>query len=361
MQLYIYGGFDGNESSLDQRNWHKHETVLSGDIGDMDNLADNAYNILYLAGSEELNGGFVLDGFCLTQSQGNGTGFAETRGGAIICNASTGDLSPLIRNCHFKNNYAKFGGAMYNFSGGTCAPKVVQCLFTNNTAELGGALYNFSENGLCSPAFINTTFMFNLASESGSMMYNAATPGPVMPTFTNTIVSLNWQSSASPTQVFNSGATATFAHCILEHRNGNDKPAWATDGGNNLYIDPQIVSVLGNYRLSRTSPGINAGTVDTTGLHLPVVDLDGQPRLNGIIDIGPFENPFVNCPPNMTIDGSYGAVDGTYQAQQSIQLGVGIDIFGTAQVTLNAPEVQIDESSTQLGAQLTILQNGCPD
>ena len=359
--LKIFGGFSGDESDLDQRNWLQHETVLSGDIGVMDDLSDNAYNILYLAGSEELNEELVLDGFCITQSRGDGSDFAETRGGAIICDASTGDLSPLVRNCHFKHNYAQFGGAMYNFgSGNTCAPKIVQCIFTYNSADYGGALYNVAINGVCAPSVVNATFMFNLANESGSMMYNDASPGTVTPTFTNSIVSLNWQSMASPTQVFNSGATATFTNCIIEHRNGDVNPAWATDGGNNLYEDPQVVSVLGNYRLSKSSPGIDAGTPDTAGLCLTSVDLDGQPRLNGVIDIGPYENPFVNCPESMTIVDTYGAVDGTYAAQSSIILGEGLVIPASSTVTLDAPQVDfLSDVSSNLGAIVTILQDGC--
>ena len=131
-------------------------------------------------------------------------------------------------------------------------------------------------------------------------------------------------------------------------------------------MDPQFLNLgsftppVGgrNLRLRQNSPGINGGRL--LGLETNE-DLDGNNRMNGLIDIGPYENPYVGCPQTLTLDDSmYTPLNGTYQAQQSIQLGVGMEILNTADVTLNAPEVQIDESSTQLGAQLTILQDGCP-
>jgi len=46
----------------------------------------------------------------------------------------------------------------------------------------------------------------------------------------------------------------------------------------------------GNYRLSLSSPCIDAGTIDTTGLNIPQTDLDNKIRIwQGIIDIGSYE------------------------------------------------------------------------
>lgn len=67
--------------------------------------------------------------------------------------------------------------------------------------------------------------------------------------------------------------------------------------------------VSGNYRLSGNSPGIDAGTTDTSGLNLPTIDLEGRTRINGTIDIVLYENPIVNRPPYMILDDTYGAVD----------------------------------------------------
>ena len=62
-------------------------------------------------------------------------------------------------------------------------------------------------------------------------------------------------------------------------------------GTGNIDDDPQFKNPDSlNYRLSDTSPCINTGTPDTTGLHLPLWDLDGNPRIyGGRIDMGCYE------------------------------------------------------------------------
>lgn len=56
----LYGGFAGNETALDQRNWIAFPTVLSGDIGAAGDSTDNAYTIMYLDQPDSLT---VVDGF----------------------------------------------------------------------------------------------------------------------------------------------------------------------------------------------------------------------------------------------------------------------------------------------------------
>ena len=43
----VYGGFAGMESSLDQRDWEKNRTVLSGDIGRQNHKEDNCYHVVW--------------------------------------------------------------------------------------------------------------------------------------------------------------------------------------------------------------------------------------------------------------------------------------------------------------------------
>jgi hypothetical protein len=365
--LKIYGGFEGTEQSLQQRNWSKNVTTLSGRIGVTP--AENAYSIMYLDGSglENVTSEFVLDGFCLTGGQGDGNNsFTDDKGGAVFCEADgTGnDCSPTIINCTFKSNYAEFGGAVFHFAnGGTVSPTYIQCLFINNSGEQGGAIMNIANGSTCSPQFINCGFFHNRAPITGSLMSSLATSATCNPSFQNSILWQNYVFGNEPDEVFNSDATATFAHCIVQNRNGVSAPSWVTDGGNNIYEDPKLVGLFtNNFRLSRNSPGIDMGTPDTAGLNLSLFDLDGQPRVNGTIDIGPYENPFVNCPANMIIDNSYGAVDGVYRAQQSIHLATGLILPAGKNITLNSPVVEFQpDVQSVTGAILTILQDGCED
>ena len=59
--MKIYGGFVGAESSLNQRDWVAHPTILSGDLGSPANEypPDNAYHVVTAVGVN----GAAVDGF----------------------------------------------------------------------------------------------------------------------------------------------------------------------------------------------------------------------------------------------------------------------------------------------------------
>jgi hypothetical protein len=104
----IYGGFAGNESSRDQRDPAVHVTILSGDIGLLNNNSDNSYHVLVGGGT---NGTAILDGF--TVRAGNANSDTNDAGGGMY-NVSS---SPTLTNVTFSGNRAKSGGGMYNRDG----------------------------------------------------------------------------------------------------------------------------------------------------------------------------------------------------------------------------------------------------
>ncbi len=61
------------------------------------------------------------------------------------------------------------------------------------------------------------------------------------------------------------------------------------DAFSNIFLDPEFMTTE-DFHLFFTSPCIEAGTPDTTGLHIPPLDLDSNPRIYGdIIDMGAYE------------------------------------------------------------------------
>jgi hypothetical protein len=56
----FYGGFAGTKTSLSQRNFTLHVTILSGDIGTVGVAADNTYEVVSGGGT---NNTAILDGF----------------------------------------------------------------------------------------------------------------------------------------------------------------------------------------------------------------------------------------------------------------------------------------------------------
>ena len=154
----IYGGFAGTESEREQRDWVEHETVLSGDIGVVEDSSDNAYHVVTGSGTDETA---VLDGFTITGGRAAGAG-PLGRGGGLYTEAG----SPVLSNITFSANWAEWAGSgMYNITGD---PRLVNAVFDGNTGgvmSVGGGLS--SVDG--SPVLINVAFQNNYAYGSGGM------------------------------------------------------------------------------------------------------------------------------------------------------------------------------------------------
>lgn len=150
----MYGGFEGTETSIDQRkNMGKtyqltFRSVLSGDIGVNDEAsstsfifpenttrADNAKHVLVLE-LDNTNGNdnsypTVVDGFTIAG------GHAADAGGGIYVNGGNNCVPFSINSCFLVNNYAPIGGAVYvaeNVSRLATQSVINQCVIYNNVA-----------------------------------------------------------------------------------------------------------------------------------------------------------------------------------------------------------------------------------
>lgn len=141
----IYGGFAGiNETLLTQRNVSRitNNTILSGDIGVINNNSDNAYHVVIFDGAL---GAAELNGFSITGGNANGTGTVRVNSGF--------DLNRRIA-----------GGIFFNRSSGV----IMNVTISGNTAYSGGGIYNFYS----SPAIRSTIISENSASNKGGGIYN---------------------------------------------------------------------------------------------------------------------------------------------------------------------------------------------
>ncbi len=177
----LYGGFSGQETSLQQRNWMLNKSILSGDIGQADLSEDNAYTILYIENGENI----LVDGFIFTS--GMARDFTEaiqpsSSGGAIFINSG----SPQISNCQFINNQARYGGAVYiNGQQSPANPVFSSCRFEKNQVSFnGGAIYNNGKNGMANPIFQACTFEEN-KSDYGACIFNDGSNGECAPLLIN--------------------------------------------------------------------------------------------------------------------------------------------------------------------------------
>ncbi|HDP33834.1 MAG TPA: hypothetical protein ENN29_01855, partial [Candidatus Hydrogenedentes bacterium] len=149
--VYLFGGFVGNETALEQRDLTVNITRLSGDIGESGNPNDNCYHVIFNDFySDYFEHGLRLDGFVI--SDGNADGWHDsgyyperTRGGGL--NGFYNSLT--VVNCVFENNQAhrRGGGAAIQGYNNT----IRDCVFADNflmgkndyyyASSSGGGLY----------------------------------------------------------------------------------------------------------------------------------------------------------------------------------------------------------------------------
>ncbi|PHI20338.1 hypothetical protein CEQ90_07670 [Lewinellaceae bacterium SD302] len=217
----VYGGFSGQETTLDQRQPASYITTLSGNIGDRNDQEDNVYTVVTM---NNAGGKTVLDGFVLTG--GKATEFIHdftmaTTGGALYISGGNNGQGPLIKNCTFTGNMANNGGAVFiNGSNGYVKPQFVSCTFNDNKAVLkGGAIFNDATNGKVEAIFENCSFNHNGATNGGCILNNGDN-GESKPLVINSEFTGNTAASAGSViyNLVKNGGTAnqTMNNCKLE-------------------------------------------------------------------------------------------------------------------------------------------------
>jgi CHRD domain len=296
----LFGGFAGTETAQSQRNFMTNSTILSGEIGSVATVSDNSYHVVTFIG---VSNSTVLDGFTVMAGNANLTS-DRTRplpgptvqplsindgGGIGLDNGS----SPMIINCRIISNDAIQGGGL--FATNSSNPTVKNSTFMSNQATFGGATYHLGSN----PVYQDVLIAGNKAT--GGAMYNNGSN----PTVTNVTMAGNGGVNGA---VFNSGSTPVIKNSILW---GNITPFndiqsiisySIVEGGypgvGNLNLNPQFVNLFphglsptlsGDYKLTNTSPAIDAG--DNGMIGLTDKDLMGNLRRfnGGIVDIGAYE------------------------------------------------------------------------
>jgi predicted outer membrane repeat protein len=307
----VYGGFNGNESSLDQRDPVAHVTVLSGDIDQNDahagstnidsTVADivgsNSKHVVFMDATTagEIGPATVLDGFTITGGDAGDFGgglycragpsspcsptlshlvFIGNRafyyGGGLANNAGAGIASPNVSDTTFTGNAALAGGALSNDGGGgTVAASYSRVTFSGNRAAVGGAVYNASVSGSSIPTMVNATFAGNVATDRcGAVVDFSQDPQSVIsPVFTNATFSGN------------SATNAGGAYCSEGFGQSNMSMHNVILWGNSAPLNPEISGASGTIDHAVVSGGCPAGVACT---HTSTADpLLGPLRDNG--------------------------------------------------------------------------------
>lgn len=220
------------------RNINANSTVLSGDIGVLNDTSDNSYHILTFSSESknypDITNATKVDGF--TFIHGNAS---QSSGGAInislpLYYSQYETFSSIIINCTFRNNHAKdYGGAIFVALDGsehsfyTLQPALLNCTFINNTATSGGAFACYISG--CSPSFsiFGSTFIENKANNGGACYIYA--------------------------ELFVYEVAFKFADCSFLNNN-------ASSMGGGLYLNPYEYTTL-NLQLSKSKLSNNTSNI----------------------------------------------------------------------------------------------------
>lgn len=277
----MYGGLAGNEDpatfDMADRDLETNATILSGELAG----GATSNRIIYAL---NLTNAPVLDGFTITGARWG-----------VWC--SNTDLT--IRNCVVSDNDDE---GIYSTSGSD--PVISKCVVENN----GGRGIWF--NGVSHPTITHTRIRDN--GEEGLYCYGEGT------TVTNNWIHNNGMDGIyfySPNQndivrnntvVYNSGGgiynrlvafyTPSISNCILWGNEESDlynceaTYSCIEDGDageGNIAVVPKFVNAAAyDFHLAGTSPCVNTGDQDVSGIEIDEVDIDGDGRLFGWADMG---------------------------------------------------------------------------
>ena len=298
----IYGGFNGTETTRNEREIYDNVTILSGDIGILSTYTDNSYHVVTADG---VNSTAILDGFVIESGYADGGGTGQNSGGGLYLTNS----SPTISYCIIQSNFANsLGGGMYL---STSSPTITNAKIKGNTSSSsssshgGGGIYMFDGN----PTLANVSISGNLANgNGGGILANEANYTIVNCSFNGNNGVLNggglyhFSNPSSGAHIIKNSifwGNSSEIHVLLGTITiDNSIVEGGFSGGTNIIdqdplffgdVLPSVAPDLGgDYRVQSCSPAINAGDPSTTGL--PSFDLDEYPRIyNSIVDLGPYE------------------------------------------------------------------------
>ncbi len=292
--LFIYGGFAGIETQMNERNWVKNQTILDG--RDAIPLLQNSVDAARLSGNTSYIP-CLLDGVIIQ----NGLGSSATNGGAMIINNGA-----HIRNCIFRNNRTQNGmkgGAIHCHRGSLL---IENSLFVNNTSVSNGGAIQIG--GGTNALIINCTLANNLASGgpggaigTGSSSSHLEVNNTVM---YNNNSSSGYNSYGQNTNI-NGGGDIVSRYSAIETTStkfvaGRLNHIQLTRSKSPQFENPSSVIGKGttqaevedicaaSYQLAASSPCVDAG--DNKFVNGVIHSLGGGDRIHGVkVDMGAYE------------------------------------------------------------------------
>lgn len=201
----LYGGFDGTESSVEERNISDNPTILSGELG-----VDKSTWSLHVVIAQYLYKETVLDGFIIEKGNADlagGYGY-NASGGGIFLNFS----SPRMNNIVVQSNYASNEGAGIFMKFADVVANGIKIL--NNTSAGSGAAISMNNSNA---ALVNFRIMGNQVTSTTLDTRSIISLTSSEPTFVNTLVTKN---NAQGGSVINGSGRSVYMNMTMLDNNG---------------------------------------------------------------------------------------------------------------------------------------------
>lgn len=340
--IRIYGGFNGTETSISQRNITANPTILSGDLQNNDSgeisfyintatRVDNSYHVLHItADNIVIDGITITSGFSDANDSSNNrfgagvlkTGYASNLqfinttikdnvaywGSGIALQSVFGDSNVIIENCVFDNNLSSNVGSGFFIvpAGNTIMNvRIENCLMVNNKTSnnatgtrqgcgaSAGMIRAYNSGSVINATIVNNTIANNINVGSGTgdfatfgLSSQNGTYGTV--TLANNIFWGNTKNGGTQALAFGRAVGPSFPNSttVFNSIDDNDFSNFSTKVGTST-SDPLFVNST-DFSLQAGSPGIDSGNnsyVTTSS------DLLGYQRIfNSTVDMGAYES-----------------------------------------------------------------------
>ncbi len=323
-RVRLYGGYPNGGGT---RNVVSNTTILSGDIDNVEGYAGNSYHVVKVTDANEV----IIDGLTIRDGGANDpSSFGRARGGGLYLKNTTITLNDVV----VKWNRAIYGGGLF----ATLSPEVIiqNSTFNKNKADYGAALYHSNETSMYvyrtkimdNTAWVRCAIEINnslytkiensLIANNESLNANAiafiATNRDQSCDITNaTILGETLNKYLITVQIgFNDQMDLNINNSIVAHQDLSfDKNIKAFNNGvlnfnhSNCYF--QGSTVIGNgtstffsdiegdlllnadYSVNACSPVVNVGNNFLAAATEGGMDVEGNDRFFGTVDIGAFE------------------------------------------------------------------------
>ena len=340
----IFGGFNGTETSIAERDIASNPTYLSGDIGAQGDNTDNTYKVVKI---QNFTSPFTFDGFRVVSghdesSSGKGAGIYvfnnpgitinikntilynnyayHSGGGMLIDNSNT-----VFNNCEFLYNssYNYGGGAIYSANVSQANIYLYDCsmignnsrqgaainfdgvelvmernFISSNTSTTSGNIINVSQ-GVTNFEINNSLIVGNQVSDGGSSIISSYTSEANSSSLTNVTICHNKNSSAFDVYseaIYQSNSAMVISNCIVFGNTNSDMNV-QIDAGNTVRN-----SIVEN----GYSTGVNINTSDPLFVNpgsLSMAPFDGSTFDYSLQNVSPAVNYGDNLyAQNFTID-----------------------------------------------------------